>query len=112
MLWVVPLLAYAGMLIGVFMVGKGRSHVAWWFGALAWTGIIGTVFASMFPFLMPSITQPAHSLTVWDSSSSQRTLTWMLGATLIFVPTVIAYTSWAFWVMRGKVKEVDSEHSY
>ena len=111
-LWVVPFLAYAGMLLGVFMVAKRRSHAAWWFGVLGWTGIIGTVFASMFPFLMPSVSQPAHSLTVWDSSSSLRTLTWMLGAALIFVPTVIAYTSWAFWVMRGKVKEVDSEHSY
>ena len=85
-LWVIPLLTYAAILIGVLMVRKGRSHLAWWLGALGWIGIIGTVFAAMFPFLMPSVTHPSHSLTVWDASSSLRTLAWMLGAAVIFVP--------------------------
>ncbi|MEJ2039288.1 MAG: cytochrome d ubiquinol oxidase subunit II, partial [Desulfosarcinaceae bacterium] len=111
-LWILPLLAYAGILSGVFMLARGRSHVAWWLGAVSWIGIIGTVFGTMFPFLMPSVTHPSQSLTVWDASSSLRTLAWMLGATAIFVPAVIAYTSWAFWVMRGKVTEVDPDHSY
>jgi cytochrome bd ubiquinol oxidase subunit II len=109
---ILPLLTYAGILIGVFSLIKKRSHTAWWMGAAGWIGVIGTVFATMFPFLMPSITNPSQSLTVWDSSSSLRTLTWMLGVALIFVPIVIAYTSWAFWVMRGKVTEIDSDHSY
>lgn len=111
-LWIIPFLTYAALLTGLVMVRGGRSHFAWWLGALSWIGIIGTVFASMFPFMMPSITHPAHSLTVWDASSSLRTLAWMLGAALVFVPIVLAYTSWAFWIMRGKVTEVDSEHSY
>jgi len=111
-LWILPLLTYAGILLGVFMLARGRSHVAWWLGAVGWIGIIGTVFGAMFPFLMPSVSNPSQSLTVWDSSSSLRTLAWMLGAAAIFVPAIIAYTSWAFWVMRGKVKEIDEGHSY
>jgi cytochrome bd ubiquinol oxidase subunit II len=111
-IWIIPLLAYAGILIGVFMLLKRRPHAAWWLGAIGWVGVIGTIFASMFPFLMPSSTNPSQSLTVWDSSSSLPTLAWMLGVALIFVPAVIIYTSWAFWVMRGRVTEVDSEHSY
>ncbi len=111
-LWILPLLTYAGILIGVFTLRKDRSHVAWWMGALGWIGIIGTVFGTMFPFLMPSVTHPSQSLTVWDASSSLTTLAWMLGVAVIFVPVVIAYTSWAFWVMRGKVTEVDPDHSY
>ena len=111
-LWILPLLTYAGIVIGVFMLLKGRSHVAWSLGAVGWIGIIGTVFGAMFPFLMPSVTHPSQSLTVWDASSSLRTLAWMLGVAVIFVPAVIAYTSWAFWVMRGKVTEVDPDHSY
>ncbi|MGQ3671578.1 cytochrome d ubiquinol oxidase subunit II [Xanthobacter sp. TB0136] len=109
-LWVFPGLAYAGLLIGLVSLATRHPLVAWWFGVLAWIGVMGTVGASMFPFLMPSITHPSHSLTVWNSGSSLRTLAWMLGFTLIFMPLIIAYTSWAFWVMRGKVdvKKIES----
>ena len=33
-------------------------------------GIIGTAGVSLFPFIMPSSTDPRSSLTVWDSVSS------------------------------------------
>src|SRR5574337_1286416 len=58
--------------------GARRSHLAWWFGALAWIGVIGTAGAALFPFLLPSSSVPAQSLTVWNSTSSELTLTWML----------------------------------
>jgi len=35
--------------------------------------------------------------------------------TAVFVPVILAYTSWAFWVMRGKVSthQVENdEHAY
>ena len=57
----------------------------------------------MFPFVMPSSSMPAASLTVWDSVSSHLTLSLMFWATLIFMPLIIGYTSWAYSVMRGKV---------
>ena len=115
LLWALPALVYAGILLGVLAHAIRRPFVAWWMGLLAWIGVIGTVGAAMFPFIMPSITNPAHSLTVWNSGSSRVTLTWMLGFTLIFIPIVLWYTSWAFWVMRGKidVKHVESsDHAY
>ena len=40
---------------------------------------------------------------MWNSSSSEYTLAWMTGFTAVFVPLILWYTSWAFWVMRGKV---------
>jgi cytochrome d ubiquinol oxidase subunit II len=57
----------------------------------------------MFPFVMPSSTSLASSLTVWDSVSSHLTLGIMFWVTLIFMPMIIFYTSWAYSVMRGKV---------
>ena len=65
--------------------------------------IITTAGFSLFPFLMPSSTNPSHSLTVWDSSSSQMTLFVMLVATLIFLPLVLLYTAWVYRVLKGKV---------
>jgi len=52
---------------------------------------------------MPSSSMPGASLTVWDSVSSHLTLGIMLGVTLIFMPLIVLYTSWAYSVMRGKV---------
>lgn len=114
-LWLVPASAYAGLLLGLAAVRKGASLFAWWLGALAWIGIIGTVGAAMFPFMLPSSSEPSHSLTVWNASSSRHTLAWMLGFTVVFMPLILWYTSWAFWVMRGKVSEqrIESdEHAY
>lgn len=72
---------------------------------LAISGIIATVGISMFPFILPSSSFPAHSLMVWDSSSSELTLWIMLCATIIFLPFVLLYTTWVYRVLRGKVTE-------
>lgn len=72
---------------------------------LAISGIIATVGISMFPFILPSSSFPAHSLLVWDSSSSELTLWIMLCATIIFLPFVLFYTAWVYRVLRGKVTE-------
>jgi cytochrome d ubiquinol oxidase subunit II len=66
-------------------------------------GVIGSMGISLFPFLLPSSSEPSHSLTVWDASSSARTLGIMLIATLIFLPIVLAYTAWVYRVLRGPV---------
>ncbi|HYW02547.1 MAG TPA: cytochrome d ubiquinol oxidase subunit II [Gammaproteobacteria bacterium] len=114
-LWVLPALAYAAVLAGIWSLRSGRSHLGWWLGALGWIGVLGTVGAAMFPFMMPSSSNPSQSLTVWDASSSQSTLLWMLGWTVVFVPIVVTYTGWAFWVMRGKVTAEtikNDDHAY
>ncbi len=59
----------------------------------------------MFPFLLPSSTHPSQSLTVWDASSSKATLSLMLIAVIVFLPIVLAYTSWVYYVLRGAVTE-------
>ncbi|MFK2905646.1 cytochrome d ubiquinol oxidase subunit II [Dyella ginsengisoli] len=110
LLWAIPALGYAGMLLGLLAVRARRSTLAWWLGALAWIGVIGTVGAALFPFLMPSSTEPSQSLTIWNSVSSQTTLLWATGFAAVFVPLVIWYTSWAFWVMRGEVDARAIEH--
>lgn len=114
-LWLVPALGFAGMLLGLLAAGARRSHLAWWLGAVAWLGVIGTAGTALFPFLLPSSSTPAQSLTIWNSSSSQLTLTWMVGFAAVFVPLVVWYTSWAFYVMRGKVSADHvsaDEHAY
>ena len=61
----------------------------------------------MFPFIMPSSSDPQSSLTVWNSSSSHLTLFIMLVVTAIFMPLILMYTAWVYKVLWGKVTEAD-----
>jgi len=65
---------------------------------------------------LPSSSHPQSSLTVWDASSSYRTLGIMLIAVIIFLPIILAYTAWVYRVMRGSVTsayiEAHRETSY
>lgn len=103
LLWLLPLLAISGAGLASVLVKVGRTLLAFAASSLSIVGVIGTAGGAMFPFVMPSSTQPDASLTVWDSVSSHLTLQIMFFATLIFMPLIIAYTGWAYHVMRGKV---------
>lgn len=103
LLWLLPALGILGALMAAFLLGKLWTLSAFAASSLALAGVIGTAGASMFPFIMPSSSMPGASLTVWDSVSSQLTLSIMFWATVIFMPLIIFYTSWAYRVMRGKV---------
>ena len=108
------LAAKIGAIGGILLVRRQHTLAAFVASALSLTGVIGTAGASMFPFIMPSSTHPDASLTVWDSVSSHLTLSIMFWATLIFMPIIIFYTSWAYRVMSGKVTSgyiKQNEHS-
>ena len=68
---------------------------------------------ALYPFLLPSSLCPASSLTVWDASSSQHTLGLMLIAVIIFMPLILAYTTWVYRVLRGRIslQHVRDSHS-
>jgi cytochrome d ubiquinol oxidase subunit II len=103
LLWSLPALGIVGALVAVLLLRLRWTLSAFVASSLSLVGVIGTAGASMFPFIMPSSSMPAASLTVWDSVSSHLTLSIMFWATMIFMPLIIFYTSWAYSVMRGKV---------
>ena len=105
LLWLLPALGVMSALAAAALVRTRFTLAAFVASSLAVAGVIGTAGASMFPFVMPSSTHPGASLTVWDSVSSHLTLGLMFWATVIFMPLIVMYTSWAYRVMRGKVTE-------
>ncbi|MCA2375415.1 cytochrome d ubiquinol oxidase subunit II [Agrobacterium sp. 22-211-1] len=111
-----PALGLAFPLVAFILLRLRREVMALLASSLAIFGIIATVGLSMFPFILPSSVDPKSSLTVWDASSSHMTLFNMLVVTLIFVPIIVAYTSWVYRVLWGKVDEKairdDSGHAY
>jgi cytochrome bd ubiquinol oxidase subunit II len=98
-----PLLAVAGALGAVLMLGARRYILSFVASALSIAGVIATAGLSVFPFLLPSSLDPNASLTVWDASSSRLTLGIMLFVTAIFLPIILVYTAWVYRVLRGRV---------
>ncbi len=104
-----PLLGFAGTLLAFVGLRLRRDVFTILCSALSIAGIILSVGASMFPFILPSSIDPRASLTVWDSSSSHLTLFIMVVVTAVFIPLIVAYTSWVYKVLWGKV-DADAIH--
>ncbi|MFX1671201.1 cytochrome d ubiquinol oxidase subunit II [Paraburkholderia sp. A2WS-5] len=100
---IAPALGILGGVIACVLAGSRLEKTAFAGTSLLIVGVILTAGFSMFPFIMPSSLDPRSSLTVWDSTSSKTTLEIMLVAVIIFLPIVLAYTTWAYRIMRGKV---------
>jgi cytochrome d ubiquinol oxidase subunit II len=112
----VPALGLVAPLLVALLANARHRLVVFIVSSFGIAGVIGAMGVSLFPFLLPSSSHPRSSLTVWDASSSQRTLGIMLIAVIIFLPIILAYTAWVFRVMRGPVTsayiEANRETSY
>jgi len=102
-----PVAAVGSAVLALLAARIRRPGVAFVLSSVAVAGVVLTAGIAMFPFVMPSSSHPASSLTLWDSVSSHRTLQIMFWVVLIFLPIVIGYTSWVYRVARGTVR---SEH--
>ncbi|MFT5788667.1 MAG: cytochrome d ubiquinol oxidase subunit II [Shewanella sp.] len=80
-----------------------RSGFAFFFSSLGIAAVILTCGAAMFPFVMPSSLEPNVSLTMWDATASELTLTVMTWAAIIFVPLILSYTVFTYIKMFGRL---------
>jgi cytochrome d ubiquinol oxidase subunit II len=102
-MWAAPVCAVVGAL-GAFLSLRARhAGAAFMASVMVQGGTILTGGFALFPFLLPSSTVPNQSLTVWDASSSAKTLLIMLVAVIVFLPIILAYTGWVFRVLRGRI---------
>jgi len=106
---IAPILGFAGLILALIGIRRGREALAFGGSSLSTFGIIATVGLSMFPYILPSSIDPASSLTVWNASSSHLTLFIMLLVTLILLPIVLVYTAWVYKVLFGRVTLRDVE---
>jgi cytochrome d ubiquinol oxidase subunit II len=100
-----PVLAFAGGLLTLAASWTRRAGGAFVLSCVAVACVVFTAGLALFPFIMPSSSDPRSSLTVYDAVSSYRTLQIMFWVVLLFLPIVIAYTAWVYRVMRGTVTE-------
>ncbi|SIN78856.1 cytochrome d ubiquinol oxidase subunit II [Salinivibrio sp. ES.052] len=113
-LWLAPLVGTVMPLLALLASRLERGGWAFLFSSLAIVGVILTAGIAMFPFVMPSSTFPSHSLTMWDATSSELTLSIMTIVAAIFVPIILGYTLWCYIKMFGRLDAQyieDNKHS-
>ncbi|WP_317928679.1 cytochrome d ubiquinol oxidase subunit II [Halioxenophilus sp. WMMB6] len=111
LLQAVPVVAVVMLLATWLLARVNRPGVGFVTSSLAIAAVIFTAAGSLFPFVLPSSSNINHSLTLWDVTSSEKTLTIMFGVAVIFVPIVLSYTAWGYWKMRGRVTQQHIEEN-
>ncbi|WP_179999776.1 cytochrome d ubiquinol oxidase subunit II [Acinetobacter sp. YH12239] len=108
-----PVMAIIGGIIVVLASSKNKAGLSFLGTSFAVIGTILTAGFALFPFLMPSSIHPNISLTMWDAVSSQMTLSVMTVAACIFVPLILAYTTWCYYKMWGVItKKHIQDHTH
>lgn len=108
---VVPILGGVAILLTGWFVKNNRSGWAFIMTGLTIATSIITIFMGLFPRVIVSSLNDAWSLTVYNASSSSYTLTVMSIVALIFVPLVLVYQAWTYWIFRKRISH-DAELEY
>ena len=99
----IPMIGLISLLAAGYFVGKKQD--AWAFALVA-VNIVFTLitfFLIMYPRVMISSTNPLYNLTIFNAASSPYTLQVMTVVALIFVPIVLIYQGWTYYIFRKRV---------
>ncbi|MDA2813500.1 cytochrome d ubiquinol oxidase subunit II [Nocardiopsis sp. RSe5-2] len=101
--WPVVAAAAAALVAGVLLALRGSEGRSFACTAAAIGLASVTLFGSLFPAVLPSTLDPAYDLTVANASSAPYTLTVMSWVAVVFLPVVLGYQAWSYWVFRKRV---------
>lgn len=107
----VPIAALGALFAAAYFVHSGRLGWAFLMSSLNIALSVITIFMALFPRVMVSSLNPDWSLTIYNAASSPKTLTVMSVVALIFVPLVLLYQGWTYWVFRHRLSP-ESELTY
>jgi len=66
-----------------------------------------TLFTDLYPNVMISSTNSAYNLTIANTASPSYTLKLMSIVAIVFLPVVLAYTAWNYYVFRKRISSAD-----
>jgi cytochrome d ubiquinol oxidase subunit II len=100
---VIPIAAGGSLLTVGWMIH--RERIGWAFVMNSLTIALSTIsiFIFLFPNVIISSLDPGWSLTIYNASSSPYTLRVMTIVAVIFVPIVLLYQGWTYWVFRERI---------
>ena len=103
-LWALVLASVALPLLTSLVARAGKSGFAFVLSSLTIAAIILMTGFTLFPFVMPSSSDLASALTLWDATSSELTLEIMFWVALVFVPIILTYTFWGYYKMWRRIE--------
>lgn len=93
----VPLLTIIAMVLLLRGLRKGQARMPFVMAlGLFLLGFIGLLI-SVFPFVVPG------AVTIWQAAVPRESQVFLLAGTAVIIPVIIAYTTWSYWVFRGRV---------
>jgi len=100
--------AWGGTVLALLLSGNFlRIHREGWafvFGGIAIVGWVASFFVSLYPRVMVSSLGPEVSLTIYNAAASDYALRVITIVAGIFLPVVIVYQAWSYWVFRRRIK--------
>jgi len=107
--WLATIVVIGGWAMIKQALKKGKDTLVFYMSSLTFIGLWGIVGAIHFPNMVKASNDSALSLTIYNASSTQLTLTVMLIIALIGMPLVILYNVYIFKTFKGKIKVGDSD---
>ncbi|MEA9983822.1 MULTISPECIES: cytochrome d ubiquinol oxidase subunit II [Subtercola] len=119
--WVLAVQFTSGRLSCLLLIAGAVVAVSWaWISARrgsegkAFLGLsiflvlgAASIFANVFPVLLPSTIDSAFSLTTSNAASGSYTLSVMTVVTAIGLPLVLVYQGWTYWVFRKRISDTN-----
>jgi cytochrome d ubiquinol oxidase subunit II len=109
---IVPLVGIVALLAAGYFLRKQNNGWAFTMTCITIAFALVTMFLILYPRVLISNLDPAWSLTIENAASSAYTLRVMTIVALIFIPVVLIYQGWSYWVFRKRVSEKPQELTY
>jgi cytochrome d ubiquinol oxidase subunit II len=99
----IPILGVLTVLSAGYFLRKGQFGRLFITTCFTTAFLVLTIFVFLYPNVMVSSMNPNWSLTIQNAASSFKTLRLMTIVTVIFLPIVVLYQAWTYWVFRKRV---------
>jgi len=100
---ILSLIAAVSLIASLWFNHIGREGVSFTLMVLTIVTAVGSLFAALFPNVLPSTLDAGASLTIANASSTEGTLTLMSWVAVIMLPLVLLYQGWTYWVFRKRI---------
>lgn len=107
---IAPVVGMTALLAAGYFIRKQWEGWAFAATAVSIALALATCLTILFPRVMVSSLDPSYSLTIYNAASSPYTLQVMTIVALIFVPIVLVYQAWSYWVFRKRLTDNSALH--
>jgi len=103
----VELLAVLAAIAAVWLVYDHRDGFAFAATTVTMAACIVSIFTGLYPNVMVSSTSKAYNLTVHNTASDPYSLKILTIVAIIFLPVVLAYQVWTYYIFGRRVSDDD-----